>query len=289
MRTILLGGFLGSGKTTLLNLLIEHFSGNGRPGSFAVLINEFGDIPVDTLLIEKGGLLIREVTGGCICCSLKGRLREAVEQLAVEVRPDYLFIEATGIAVPSEIAATLSDMNILTLLCLDAQQYRRFSSSLVVFRRQLEEARLVYLSRSDILDPELVESVAREIGEMNGKCRVVSDAAGLMELLEEELAPAGGEVRIPAGKEAGAHEHEGGDIVQETSGFDRRMTMEEIRELCGSTASRHGADLLRLKGVVETDGGWFAFQYHEGTLAVSESEPAPGRAGMVVITLPKGR
>jgi G3E family GTPase len=77
MNILITGGFSGAGKTTFINYFLNRVSGPGRLGT-AVLVNEFGEIPVDTVLIEKGGLSIREVTGSWLTpgeSCLPGRVR----------------------------------------------------------------------------------------------------------------------------------------------------------------------------------------------------------------------
>ncbi len=306
MTIVILGGFLGSGKTSLLNELLAHYANRGENGKFAILMNEFGDIPVDTLLVNRGGLLMREITGGCICCSLKGRLLEAAAELVRLEEPDLLFIEATGIAVPSEIARTLSEgrgsslpeqVRIRTLLCIDAAQYRRFSSSLMIFRRQLESAHLVYLTKSDILDPALLESVRAEIelpaagsGKGGGR-EVFREMEELLRQLREENGPldarSGGS---GTGNEAQDVPPEvTREVLQKTFTLKGPLGRPELEALCAEAAAGAGGELLRMKGVAETEEGWSAFQYVNGTLVLTPCEAAPGRAGLVVISSRNGR
>ena len=80
----ILGGFLGSGKTTLLNTILKTIDENSRT---AVIINDFGDVNIDGLLIERGCYSKKEISGGCICCSLKEKLLESLLGILEEEEP----------------------------------------------------------------------------------------------------------------------------------------------------------------------------------------------------------
>jgi G3E family GTPase len=104
-----LTGFLGSGKTTLLNHLIR------RPelSDAAVIINEFGEVSLDHELIERTDGDIVEIKGGCLCCTVRGDLIEALHNLLLkrgrgEVRAfNRVIVETTGLADPAPILHTL--------------------------------------------------------------------------------------------------------------------------------------------------------------------------------------
>jgi len=95
-------GFLGSGKTTLLNELLA----NECFENTAVIINEFGEIGLDHLLVEKGDDTIIELSNGCLCCTVRGQLIETLETV-IERRPDRILIETTGLADPVPVLQAL--------------------------------------------------------------------------------------------------------------------------------------------------------------------------------------
>jgi len=96
----LISGFLGSGKTTLLQNLLDYCLTQGlKP---AVMMNEYGEVSIDGELLRGQGFTIREMTNGCICCTIGGTLGLALQEVAAR-KPDVIFIEATGLADPIEL------------------------------------------------------------------------------------------------------------------------------------------------------------------------------------------
>ena len=109
-------GFLGSGKTTLLNHLLRQ---SGMAGA-AVIINEFGDIPIDHLLVERilGDAVMLD--SGCLCCAIRGDLVDTMSRMAWQVDNgelppfDRLVIETSGLADPAPVLQTIMADPMLT-------------------------------------------------------------------------------------------------------------------------------------------------------------------------------
>ncbi|MEH7416692.1 GTP-binding protein [Neobacillus drentensis] len=96
----ILSGFLGSGKTTLLKRLLEDERRYGR--KVAVLMNELGQVSIDSDAVEED-VLLKELLGGCICCSIQDKLEAQLQGLLMEEQPDVIYIETTGAAHPVEV------------------------------------------------------------------------------------------------------------------------------------------------------------------------------------------
>ncbi|MFS1460684.1 CobW family GTP-binding protein [Vibrio lentus] len=117
--TNIITGFLGVGKTTaILNLM------KNKPAdeSWAILVNEFGEIGVDGSLLKgndsKKQVFIREVPGGCMCCTAGLPMQIALNQLLSEAKPDRLLIEPTGLGHPREVLEILSSEHYRKVLSL---------------------------------------------------------------------------------------------------------------------------------------------------------------------------
>lgn len=96
----ILAGFLGSGKTTLLKRLLEDEKKLGR--KVAVLMNELGNISIDSHSVDEG-VPLRELLDGCICCTISDKLEAQIQGLLIEEKPEVIYIEATGAAHPVEV------------------------------------------------------------------------------------------------------------------------------------------------------------------------------------------
>ena len=109
----LLTGYLGAGKTTLLN----HVLTNQKGYKVAVIVNDIGEVNIDTKLIEKGGIVQEKegdlvpLTNGCICCTLKVDLMQQIVDIIKTKKFDYILIEASGICEPLPIAQTIATLS----------------------------------------------------------------------------------------------------------------------------------------------------------------------------------
>lgn len=107
--THILTGFLGAGKTTLLRHLLAQ-----KPAEevWAVLVNEFGQIGLDGVLLDTDpaqGIAIREVSGGCLCCSSQLPMQVGLSRLLTQAKPQRMFIEPTGLGHPLQLVEQLTE------------------------------------------------------------------------------------------------------------------------------------------------------------------------------------
>jgi len=158
----IIGGYLGAGKTTLVNHLLRHAGGR----KLAVLVNEFGDLPIDEDLIEAQGDDLISIAGGCICCSFGSDLTAALMGLLdLPARPDHILIECSGVALPGAIAASLSLLDGFehdgTLVLLDAENgLEQLRDDYIgdTIARQIEDADIVLLTKCDLAPPEALSA-----------------------------------------------------------------------------------------------------------------------------------
>src|SRR5437879_1484202 len=152
---LLVTGFLGAGKTTVVNHLLAHAEGR----RIAAVVNDFGAINIDAELIAGASDGVVSLSNGCICCSLEGDLlRTLATLLRRDPRPDYIVIETSGVADPSDIVRNLMDPVILrealletVLLVMDATTpLATLDDGLL--RSQLRAADVVALSKMDLAD-----------------------------------------------------------------------------------------------------------------------------------------
>ncbi|MGF1569754.1 MAG: CobW family GTP-binding protein [Nodosilinea sp.] len=168
-------GFLGSGKTTLLN----HILSNQEGLKTAVLVNEFGEIGIDSdLLITSEGSddTMVELSNGCICCTINNDLMEAVYKvLERQDQIDYLVVETTGLADPLPIALTflgteLRDMTRLDSIVtvVDAENYSLDLFNSQAAHNQIAYGDIILLNKVDLVDEadlDLLEVKIRDVKE----------------------------------------------------------------------------------------------------------------------------
>ena len=101
---ILISGALGSGKTTLLRCLVEQ-----ADRKIAILMNEFGEVAIDSRVIQGKHIQMTELAGGCVCCSLMGEFEAAVREIVETVHPELIVVETTGVAEPDAVIFDVED------------------------------------------------------------------------------------------------------------------------------------------------------------------------------------
>lgn len=111
----ILSGFLGSGKTTLLKELLIHEKAEGR--KVAVLMNEFGDISIDSNEVDED-IPLKELLGGCVCCTIQDKLEGQLQSLLIEEKPDVIYLETTGAAHPVETMDSILSPYFADRLCM---------------------------------------------------------------------------------------------------------------------------------------------------------------------------
>jgi len=172
MKVIIIGGFLGSGKTTTLLSLGKHLVENGR--KIAIIVNEVGEVGVDGETLSLGGVPTKELTGGCICCTMLDSMKKTLEIIMSEYGPDTLIIEPTGLAFPFQIKAGIEEMNIEgvnfapVVTLVDASvMYEDMQKVPNFVVNQVEESEIVCINKIDLVDTKAIASVANTILDIN--------------------------------------------------------------------------------------------------------------------------
>lgn len=172
MKVIIIGGFLGSGKTTTLLNIGKYLSESGH--RIAIIVNEIGEIGVDGDTLSNSGIETKELTNGCICCTLKIDMEYTLRTLATEFNPDVVIIEPTGIAFPRQIKEDLAlmdvpDMSFAPIVNLvDANRFNTEIKQIPKFiMTQLEDAEILGINKIDIANKDQIKDVKGFLKQIN--------------------------------------------------------------------------------------------------------------------------
>ncbi|MEL6939863.1 MAG: GTP-binding protein [Cyanobacteria bacterium J06598_1] len=177
MPVTVITGFLGSGKTSLLN----HILNNAQGLKVAVLVNEFGDINIDSQLLVSADQTMVELSNGCICCTINESLVDAVYQVLERAdRMDYLVIETTGLADPLPVALTFlgTELRDLTRLdsivtVVDAENYSLDLFNSQAAYNQIAYGDIILLNKMDLVDEGDADTLEVKLREIKEDARIL--------------------------------------------------------------------------------------------------------------------
>ena len=265
----ILTGFLGAGKTTLLNRIL-----NGDHGlRVAVLVNDFGAINIDAELVIGLQDDVISLANGCVCCTIRDDLLETVIQTIDRPEaPEYILLEASGIADPSSIAVTFVDSELRdrirldSITCVvDADQVFAYPENPALEHlklRQIAFADMMILNKADLAGQDQVKKVRAWIDEHFSRLRIVQtsycDVPAEILLSVGCFDPSRAELDRPALEHADCTdvncrgEHHGHDHSRTFSTWNyetnRPLSLEALRE----AARKLPENIYRAKGVVYT-------------------------------------
>jgi G3E family GTPase len=248
---MLVTGSLGSGKTTLLKRILE--TSDRR---IAVLMNEFGEIAIDSKIIQGEHTQIVELTGGCVCCSLTGEFEAAVREIIQKADPEFIAVEATGVAEADalvyEVEDNLPEVRLDSVICVvDAYLSIKHPHVGYTARTHIETADIVLINKVDLVDNN-------DIAEVESQIRRYNDGAALFRTVD-----CGVDIRLlfgPDVKKHPVHRHRHGEVELQSFVYTTEAVLNEEQFLPG-------------QGFCEVRGWRLPFQLRGG-------ESGPGGVGI---------
>lgn len=297
--TNIISGFLGVGKTTLIRRLLETKPEAER---WAVLVNEFGEVGIDGALMASDGIAVREVPGGCMCCSVGLPSRTALKELIENESPDRILIEPTGLAHPAQVVNMFAspdydgvlDMRATVGLvdpwCLNNEQFRKIPA----FEEQLNMADVLVATKIDCAEEAHLEAFfnyAENLQPERSKVGAISEGEMPWQWLDYPRIDRSATVQTMAG-----HHHHGADeekaLEEREGGIQRLQSETEYAHSCGwifpegqlfdltkLAALVKELDVPRIKGIFETTSGWHTLNKMRVTVSSGSMEQAPSEPG----------
>jgi G3E family GTPase len=249
----LITGPLGSGKTTLLRHLLEVV-----PQKIAIMMNEFGEIAIDSQIIEGKNIRIAELGGGCVCCSLLGEFEAAVTEVIDTVHPDLIIVETTGVAEPDalmfDIQENLPQVRLDGVITVaDADAMVRFPRLGQTGRAQIEAADIILLNKVDLVPAEQVVEVTTRLRQLN-------EGAPILHTQRCQVDP-GVLFGISQEHEIGPPQH-GHQLSMESFSYLSAATLE--RNCFEAFVEGLSPAVVRAKGFVRFPEGTYLFNYVAG-------------------------
>ncbi len=262
----ILTGFLGAGKTTLLNRILNEDHGH----RIAVIENEFGEIGVDSEIIERGDEQIIEMNNGCVCCTVRGDLIRILGDLKVrrergDLRFDRVVIETTGMADPGPVAQTFfTDEDIGAYFLLDSiltvvdakhapQQLDEFHEA----QEQVGFADRILLSKTDLVAENAAEALIERLRRMNPRApvkRVHFGNAPIGEILDIRGFNLNAVLDLDPEFLTDAHHEHHDEVESFAFRSDQPFDGDKLEQFLSGMIQVYGPDLLRYKGVLWTKG-----------------------------------
>lgn len=293
VKTHIISGFLGAGKTTLLQHLLQQ---KPEGETWAILMNEFGQIGIDQqLLPQQGGYEVKELLGGCLCCAGQLPMQIALSRLIQEKQPDRLFIEPTGLGHPAQLLEQLTephwqsqiDMRALVTVVDGSRLQDQAWVQQELYQDQLKAAQIVVVSHADMmteLDQKQLDQFKNEYLAYIQTWLLAEN--GNIQLEQIDVAHQGIQRKIvplihiqkqlnstealPVIKQLPYH------YVESSNGytvagwkFSKRWQF-DFYDLLDALCEQK--DWLRIKGIFNTNQGWMSFNFNPENLNYKSAE-----------------
>jgi len=185
VKILILGGFLGSGKTSVLLQLAEYLVSLEKEYhaeiKVAIIENEIGAIGIDDKVLKQAGFNVSNLFSGCACCSLTGELVASIKKIQTELDPQWLIIEATGVAYPGSIRKVILDelgLDATILTIADAKRWQRLVNAMeLLVSGQLEDTSIVLLNKVDLVSSAELKQVEHSIINYNQTAEIIPISA----------------------------------------------------------------------------------------------------------------
>lgn len=281
----IVSGFLGAGKTTLIKKLVTE---EYKDENIVIVENEFGKVNIDGGVLRNTGIVVEEITAGCICCSLSEDFSTSIMKVRDKFNPDRIIIEPTGVAKLSDILNSCKDKeyedlieinNVVTVV--DVKRFKLSTSySKEFIDDQIRVTKSIILSKIAGVEETIIQDVVDYIKNINNNVNIVNlewekvSAKEVINAIENKYEASNNDTG-KLGKVVGGRiyrsnsSHKFNTWEFETNKRFNRKRIESIFEIL-KNESEYG-NIIRGKGVLkDTEGKWFKFDFVPGDIAFDE-------------------
>ena len=289
----IISGFLGAGKTTLINKILNQILPKEK---IAIIENEFGEIGVDGQILEAHGVEIREIRSGCICCTLFGDFVLALNKLLTQIQLDRVIVEPTGLGRLSDILKACENvgkekeivlnMTVSVVDCLTYEMYSQMFGDF--FRDQIQFAKTIFLSRTQLYRDKSVATVVDTIHQLNNEAKIISTpwdqltGADIINYGQNNKGIIAGKIKCD---DDFNHNHSADDNFQSWSTNTlKRYSHKNFHAILDQLQNEtiYGT-IFRGKGIFKTpDGSWLQFNYVPGEIHFKKMDNQ-GESKIVII------
>lgn len=175
----IVSGFLGAGKTTIIKKLLKE---EYKDEKVVVLENEFGKVNIDGQVLKDSGVVVKEMTAGCICCSLSSSFDDSIIEILESFKPDRIIVEPTGIVMLSEVISgcisnKYSDLIQLNMVItvVDVKRFKlTYSYSKEFLENQIKATQSIILSKTEGIADEIIQETIEKLYEINKEALVIN-------------------------------------------------------------------------------------------------------------------
>jgi G3E family GTPase len=283
MKIDIISGFLGAGKTTLIKKLIKEELSKEK---VAIIENEYGDVGIDGNLLRMENIEVKEITSGCICCTITGDFKEAILQIIKDYRPERIIIEPSGVAKLSQVINSIGSKSgikgariNMKIAVVDIQNLESYIRNFGEFyTNQIINANTIMLSRTQYANLKELTHAAMAIKKINPTCAIITtpweeiSARRILEVAENRVKDLINEVNLikmplnlPALRTKSKSSYGSADDTFENWGEQtpKIFSLKELRHILNSLENfQVYGQVLRAKGIVRIEGNkWVQFDY----------------------------
>ncbi len=177
ISSFVITGFLGVGKTTMLTNSVKQYFPDKK---IAIVVNEFGDIGVDSKVLSNVYSEVLEISEGCICCQLAEEFESGVREIIEKYDPEIIFVETSGASEPFPIFLSLQNLGISVdgIICVvDAKNFSSYKDNSTA-KYQLGGSNIIVLNKTDLVSEEEALAVEKELGEIKEEYNIKNTFTG---------------------------------------------------------------------------------------------------------------